>query len=139
MNEGSEASLDGIFKNKELTKITLENNAKQARKAYKDNFKKMNLDTSYSSFFEILWYTQLPCFDVENVTSEFRDQFGMLKGCFWKGVEVPCSKVFDTFPTDQGMCCTFNMDTAEKMFLKGKYQERVNFMQNRDHEFSFDR
>merc|ERR1719362_707198 len=31
------------------------------------------------------------------------------------------------------------MDTAEKMFLKGKYQERVNFMQNRDHEFSFDR
>ena len=63
----------------------------------------MNLTKSYPSLFEILWYTQLPCFDVENVTSEYRDQYGMLKGCFWKGVEVPCSKVFDTFPTDQGM------------------------------------
>ena len=139
MDEGSEASLDGIFKNKELTKITLENNAKQARKAYKDNFKKMNLDTSYSSFFEILWYTQLPCFDVENVTSEFRDQYGMLKGCFWKGVEVPCSKVFDTFPTDQGMCCTFNIEKADQMFKNGKYTKMVNIMQKRDQNLSYDR
>ena len=139
MDEGPEASLDGIFKNKELTKITLENNAKQARKAYKDNFKKMNLDTSYSSFFEILWYTQLPCFDVENVTSEFRDQYGMLKGCFWKGVEVPCSKVFDTFPTDQGMCCTFNIEKADQMFKNGKYTKMVNTMQKRDQNLSYDR
>ena len=139
MDEGSEASLDGIFKNKELTKITLENNAKQARKAYKDNFKKMNLDTSYSSFFEILWYTQLPCFDVDNVTSEFRDQYGMLKGCFWKGVEVPCSKVFDTFPTDQGMCCTFNIEKADQMFKNGKYTKMVNTMQKRDQNLSYDR
>ena len=139
MDEGPEASLDGIFKNKELTKITLENNAKQARKAYKDNFKKMNLDTSYSSFFEILWYTQLPCFDVENVTSEFRDQYGMLKGCFWKGVEVPCSKVFDTFPTDQGMCCTFNIEKADQMFKNGKYTKMVNIMQKRDQNLSYDR
>ena len=139
MDEGPEASLDGIFKNKELTKITLENNAKQARKAYKDNFKKMNLDTSYSSFFEILWYTQLPCFDVDNVTSEFRDQYGMLKGCFWKGVEVPCSKVFDTFPTDQGMCCTFNIEKADQMFKNGKYTKMVNTMQKRDQNLSYDR
>ena len=64
--------MDGIFKNKKLTRKKLENDAKKARKAYKENFKKMNLDTSYDSFFEILWYTQLPCFDVENVTSEYR-------------------------------------------------------------------
>ena len=138
-NDQTEASLDNIFKNKKTSGLKLESNANQAKAAYKESFKKMNLDKSYPSLFEILWYTQLPCFDVENVTSEFRDQYGMLKGCFWKGIEVPCSKVFDTFPTDQGMCCTFNMDTAEKMFLKGKYQGRVNFMQNRDHEFSFDR
>ena len=99
----------------------------------------MNLQKSYSSLFEILWYTQLPCFDVEGVTSDEKNQYGLLKACYWKGMEIACSKIFKTFPTDQGMCCTFNMDTAEKMFLQGKYQERVKFMQNRDHEFSFDR
>ena len=139
MDIQSEASLDGIFKDKELTKITLENNAKKAKKAYKDNFKKMNLNTSYSSFFEILWYTQLPCFDVETVTSEFSGQYGMLKGCFWKGVEVPCSKVFQTFPTDQGMCCTFNIEKADEMFKMGKYTKMVNKMQNRDQSLSYDR
>ena len=138
-NDPSEASLDNIFKNKKTSGLKLESNANQAKAAYKESFKKMNLDKSYPSLFEILWYTQLPCFDVENVTSEFRDQYGMLKGCFWKGVEVPCSKVFDTFPTDQGMCCTFNINKAEEMFTKGKYNDMVNFMQVRDRNMSFDR
>ena len=53
MDEGPEASLDGIFKNKELTKITLENNAKQARKAYKDNFKKMNYPTAVDKWVNV--------------------------------------------------------------------------------------
>ena len=97
------------------------------------------MEKSYPSLFEILWYTQLPCFDVVNVTSDFRDQHGMLKGCFWKGVEVPCSKVFDTFPTDRGMCCTFNMDKADYMFKKGKYTKLVDAMQNRDRNLSFDK
>ena len=135
----TEASLDNIFKNKKSSGLKLESSANQAKAAYKEDFKKMNLDKSYPSLFEILWYTQLPCFDVENVTSEFRDQYGMLKGCFWKGIEVPCSKVFDTFPTDQGMCCTFNINKAEEMFTKGKYTDMVHFMQQRDRNSSYDR
>ena len=135
----SEATLDNIFKNKRTSGLKLESDANQAKAAFKESFKKMNLDKSYPSLFEILWYTQLPCFDVENVTSDFRDQYGMLKGCFWKGVEVPCSKVFDTFPTDQGMCCTFNINKAEEMFTKGKYNDMVNFMQIRDRNMSYDR
>ena len=130
-------SLDDVFSPSK--KIERETKAKEARAAYSNNFKKMNLQKSYTSLFEILWYTQLPCFDVEGVTSSEKDQYGMLKGCFWKGYAVPCSKIFDTFPTDRGMCCTFNMESAEKMFKKGKYQERVLFMQNRDKNLSFDR
>ena len=99
----------------------------------------MDLQKSYPALFEILWYTQLPCFDVEGVTSDYNGQYGMLKGCFWKGREMPCSKVFDTFPTDQGMCCTFNMDKAEKMFKDGKYRDMVQKMQKRDKHLSFDR
>ena len=74
------------------------------------------METSYNALFEIMWYTQLPCFDIEGVTSKENDQYGMLKGCFWKGVKMPCSKIFKAFPTDQGMCCTFNMAAANDIF-----------------------
>ena len=40
---------------------------------------------------------------------------------------------------NQGMCCTFNMESAEKMFQNGKYQDSVAFMQERDRNLSFER
>ena len=131
-----ETTLDNVF----VTSKRLENKekAKQASLAYQASFQFMDLRKSYPSLFEILWYTQLPCFDVEGVTSDKENQHGLLKGCFWKGMKIPCSRIFKTFPTNQGMCCTFNMDSAEKMFKHGKYQDRVSFMQNRDLKTTFD-
>ena len=139
LNQQKEPSLDWIFKDERKSKLKLKNEAQKAERIYKENFKKMDLQKSYPALFEILWYTQLPCFDVEGVTSDYNGQYGMLKSCFWKGREMPCSKVFDTFPTDQGMCCTFNMDKAEKMFKDGKYREMVQKMQKRDKHLSFDK
>ena len=133
------ASLDWIFKDQKTAKSNLKIEANKAKGTYKESFKKMDLKKSYPALFEILWYTQLPCFDIEHVTSEYKDQYGMLKGCFWKGAEMPCSKIFDMFPTDQGMCCTFNLDKAEKMFKDGKYKDMVQKMQNRDKSLSYDR
>ena len=133
------ATLDWIFKDHDEMKLNLENEAKKAKIAYKESFQKMDLEKSYPALFEILWYTQLPCFDVESVTSEYEDQYGMLKGCFWKGTEMPCSKVFDMLPTDQGMCCTFNQEKAEKMFKEGKYRDMVEKLQKRDKSLSYDR
>ena len=132
-----EGSLDIVFLPSK--QVERENIAKQARASYATNFRKMNLQKSYPSLFEILWYTQLPCFDVEGVTSDRNGQYGMLKACYWKGYSVPCSKIFTTFPTDQGMCCTFNMESAERMFQEGKYQDMVMSMQTRDRNLSFDR
>ena len=37
----------------------------------------MDLEESYKSLFELLWYSQLPCFDVLNITSE-KDDYGKL-------------------------------------------------------------
>ena len=37
----------------------------------------------------------------------------------------------------QGMCCTFNMRKAEEMFKSSQYQTMINFMQERDKNFSF--
>ncbi len=132
-----ESNLDDVFV--KTKRIKRENEAQKARAAFAANFRKMDLKKSYPSLFEILWYTQLPCFDVENVTSNANGDYGMLKACFWKGLQMPCSKIFTTFPTDQGMCCTFNMDTAENMFLAGAYRDMVTSMQNRDRNQSFDR
>ncbi len=33
----------------------------------------------------------------------------VLKKCFWKGRIIDCSAIFEVFPTDRGMCCSFNM------------------------------
>ena len=88
-------------------------------------FDQMNV-TGYKSLFEILWYKQLPCFDVRNTTSDANHQHGMIKYCEWKGQKVPCSAIFQTSPTDRGMCCTFNLQAAEEMFKDEQY--RVTFI-----------
>lgn len=46
----------------------------------------MDLDKSYDAMFDLLWYSQLPCFDVKGVTSKKAGQFGMLKGREGTGV-----------------------------------------------------
>ena len=63
----------------------------------------MDLDKSYPSIFELLWYSQLPCFDVKDVTSKKSGQFGLIKGCSWKGVSLPCSAIFNMAPTDRSV------------------------------------
>ena len=58
----------------------------------------------------------------------------MLKKCIWKGEAMPCSELFKTFPTDQGMCCTFNMKKADEMFKDSQYRKLINLMQNKEHK-----
>ena len=111
--------------------------AKQAMHDVRNNFRLMDLENSYDALFEVLWYTQLPCFDVEGVTSDKKDDFGLLKACVWKGTKIPCSLIFKTSPTDQGMCCTFNMEAAESMFEEGPYLDMIRKMQEKDKQLSF--
>ena len=35
-------------------------------------------------------------------------------------------------PTDQGMCCSFNKQKAEEMYVEGRYQEHVTKMTEQD-------
>ena len=109
-----------------------------AKKEYRDNYSGMDIKTSYNALFEILWYTQIPCFDVRKITSTEQHQHGMIKSCIWKGVRLPCSKLFTASPTDRGMCCTFNVQAAEKMFKSGDYQTMIKSMQKRDKSMAFD-
>ncbi len=117
----------------ELSKALL-----QKGKAYREVFKLMDLENAYPGLFEALWYSQIPCFDTEvkgaNVVSR-----ALLKKCFWKQVEIPCAAIFNTFPTDRGMCCTFNMAAADKIFKESQYRANVLYMQDRDREFATER
>ena len=132
-----EPTLDKVFQ--PAKKREAENAAKVSRAQYSKNFKAMDSKKSYKSLFEILWYTQLPCFEVEEVTSTTDNRNALLKSCTWKGIKMPCSKIFTTFPTDQGMCCTFNMQKAEEMFKDSVYQTTTTLMQTRDKNMSYDR
>jgi hypothetical protein len=40
----------------------------------------------------------------------------VLKYCEWKGEPISCAAIFVTFPTDRGLCCAFNLKTAEDIF-----------------------
>jgi hypothetical protein len=44
----------------------------QAKEAYL----KMDMEKSYRALFELLWYSQLPCYDVMDVTSTKKNEFG---------------------------------------------------------------
>ena len=60
----------------------------------------------------------------------------MLKSCFWKGQEYPCKHLFRSIPTDQGLCCSFNMRKAEEMFKESQYQKVIQKMQIQEFEQS---
>ena len=110
----------------------------EAKKKYDEEFGFLDMEKAYENLFEILWYSQLPCFDVKNITSEVKDEMSLIKRCYWKGQKMSCSSIFLTRPTDRGMCCTFNMEKAENIFRKSKYASALSAMQKQDEENSFE-
>ena len=109
-----------------------------AKIQYDNEFGSMDVAKSYKSLFEILWYSQLPCFDVHNITSDYKDEMSLIKRCYWKGMKIDCASIFFTRPTDRGMCCTFNMEKAENIFEESKYKTMVSQMQHQDAVYSFE-
>ena len=109
----------------------------QAKIKYHANFDPINLSKSYKKLFELLWYTRLPCFDVKDVTSKEKDEMSVIKRCYWRGKMVDCASIFVTRSTDHGMCCTFNLGNAEKIFKDTIYGNMSSDMQKRDQLLSF--
>ena len=63
---------------------------------------------------------------------------GMIKGCVWKGKRLNCSSIFSMYPTDRGMCCTFNKQKANDIFKKSRYQEQIDRLTDQDKDMSFE-
>ncbi len=104
---------------------------------YRRMFQRINKTSGFEGMFSILWYSGLPCFDINGVTSTKDGEKSVLKSCFWKGVKIPCAAIFSTFPTDQGMCCAFNMKAADEMFQQATYAELLMKKQAADKMSSF--
>jgi hypothetical protein len=111
-----------------------ENNPKFVSKKnkYLRTTNRLNFLAAYQSLFHLLWQTNLPCFEIPGVTSTSNAERSLLKYCEWKGVAVPCSAIFSSFPTDTGMCCSFNMKAAEEMFAGQTFPKLLRSMQALD-------
>ena len=80
----------------------------------------------------------MPCFDVKNLTSQAKDEMSFLKKCFWKDNPISCNAIFTQRPTDQGMCCSFNMAKANQILKESKYTQAISARQSEDAEFAFE-
>ena len=122
---------DPSKENDRTTKVEL------AKEKYHEDFDHIDLSKSYKKLFELLWYTRLPCFDVKDVTSKKKDEMSVIKRCYWRGQMVDCASIFVTRSTDHGMCCTFNLGNAEKIFKNTIYGNISSDMRKRDKQLSF--
>ena len=119
-------------------KVAKQEKIEKEKQKYNFNFGSMDIKKSYKSLFEVLWYSQLPCYDIKDITSSTKDQMSVIKRCFWKGKDVNCSSIFQKRPTDRGMCCSFNAREADKIFRNTIYGNMVSSMQNQDALYSID-
>jgi len=94
---------------------------------------------TFENIFKTLWYTGLPCFDLINLTANNEGDRSILKYCQWKGVEIPCSAIFSTVLTDQGVCCSFNMKAAEDIFIGQTFPKLVQDLQVKDKNISYNK
>ena len=111
-------------------------------KGKSDSYLRNNFWTNWpreavSCIFDLLWYGQLPCTDVKGLTSEIKDELSFSKKCYGKGKELSCNSIFQKRPTDKGMCCSFNMATAEKIFKSNRYTKAISRRQASDSKSGF--
>jgi hypothetical protein len=128
------------FKNLSPFAIMLDKNLDKQKKlaiSYKiaeltDIMQRLDQSTAYQSIFQTLWYSSLPCFDIRNITAYNNGASSLLNYCEWKGMPISCSAIFTTFPTDQGMCCSFNMKAADEIYVESLYRNMLRAMQTSD-------
>ena len=104
---------------------------------FREMYARLNKTSGFEALFSLLWYSSFPCNDVNGVTSLFDGGKSTLKSCYWKGIKISCAAIFKMFPSDQGMCCSFNMKAADEIFRQKTYSRLVMEAQDFDQQFSF--
>ena len=107
-------------------------------RTYEDIFGSLDMIRSYKPIFELLWYSTMPCFDVKGLTSTIKDEMSIIKRCYWKNRPISCAAIFRKHPTDRGICCSFNMEKADRIFKRSMYTEEVALKQKEESEKAFE-
>ena len=113
--------------------------ATEAVDDYTETFGSVDMEKSYLPLFQLLWYSQLPCTDVKGFTSRARDELSFIKRCYWKDKLVSCNAIFQKRPTDQGICCSFNMEKAETVLKQSNYTKAISMGQMDEKELGFEK
>ena len=58
--------------------------------------------------------------------------------CLWKGEPILCSRVFTLTPTDQGMCCRFDINQRSSVFTQNNFTQKMEELQGQDRAQAFD-
>jgi hypothetical protein len=66
----------------------IEKNYKVNENYYKDLFKRLDLSKAFTAYFSSLWYSTLPCYDIQGMSALKNGDSALLKKCLWKGVQV---------------------------------------------------
>ena len=114
-----------IFLNPKKTK-----NLNQTEKVMKDlmlaNFPLQEIGQNFSSLFNLLWHSSLPCHNTDNIPGSKY----LLKKCLLHGQEVDCVKLFKPVPTDIGMCCSFS---AKNVLKESEFSKLLLSKQNEEY------
>ncbi len=110
----------------------LEDELKKVKRLYRELFTNTDMRASYKPFFSLLWSTTLPCFPQKDEFDRPLSKFSIIKHCAWRDVPVNCADVIKMFPTDNGMCCVFNLEAANKLLWEGPYADMVTMLQERE-------
>ncbi len=130
-NDSYQIFMDPILTNEK------ENIVAAYQSKYLEMFSRLNFKAGFETLFRMLWYSTLPCFDVYGVTSEEPFEKGIIKACYWKGRPVSCAAIFSPIPTDQGMCCAFNMESLDAIYNGKAYVDLATEMQASDKRSAF--
>ena len=125
--ELQELAKKGKVENNTAFHQRLKKEKKKIRKSLFENVLKMK-DVMETQM-KMLWHSAMPCFDLNGTTALEDGDSALLKMCFWKNVEIPCAAIFDKYPTDHGLCCSFNMQSANEIFHSGKFSETISKLQ----------
>ena len=98
----------------------------------------ITMESAILGYQYLLWYFKLPCIDINGITSEEDGEKALLKKCFWKNKQIPCSKIFRKVSTDKGVCCAFNVQEADHIFLDSSYTRNVKSMHAEEQQRLFE-
>ena len=136
-NQMTNTSCFEVLTDPSLSELTSETTYYYAEFA-RSFWNQMNSTTGFRTAFSALWRSRLPCFDTKDLSAVNEGERGILKKCKWKNVVINCSAIFTTFPTDRGMCCSFNIKAADEIFTSSEFSKLVKELQADDSSMSFD-